>query len=517
MVQTCRFCATSDYVTIDLKETSLHEKLVRYFPLKFDSDDILPKVCCAECASMIQSAEDFVLRAQEVENDFRSRLQPMSSSKNLISTKSIRSLTSSAAVQALKPTPPSVCDVLKKLNASSAVVIKRVDKQKPPIKKETDYISELPLAMTMEVLDDEVENLKTEDFVQFNDTDDDEEGEVNAERSFRQIVSVDVKNVPFYGEDSSQDGFIDEGRLEDTSDDEDYKPPQTKIKSSPKKVKDVKTDRKQRSPGSKGIVIRLTDPCHYVCVTCKAKFAKFEDLQAHIDQNLSCKKVNCTCEHCGKVCDSRRALYQHRMSHNPKPQFVCDQCGKIYTNSFNLENHKSQVHGEEVEELGYVYKCCEKTFPTRRELNEHISTHTKLLNLLCDTCGKSFTSHKALRSHNMSHQNIRPFSCDLCDKSFRTKLLLVQHSHVHTGIKVFNCDVCDKSFAKKESLKKHYKLHSNDQVTWSSTGEKITVRPIEQMQQQAAVEENAQRSLETEQHAVYHTYGDFAQNAANNY
>lgn len=496
--QMCRFCGETENVIVDLIETRLCEKLVRFFPLKFDSTDCLPKMACTECASTIQQMEGFVLKAQEVEQNLRDRSN-RSSAGNAMSPSQIRSLVSSLGVKKVEPKSASVNEVLRKLNTSS-IVIKKIDKKKPikveqPTKpKPVDDDEEPLLTMKVEVLDEEVDHLPADDFVHYDDTDDDddddyvpEEGEVLPRHRFRRnIESINIKEMHSTDE-SSQEAYPEE-RLEIEIDPESLQNDDA-VESDPRRLRTrsvakPKPKPKPRLSNSKNVVINLTDPCHYVCVTCKGKFKSFEELQAHIDQSISCKKVNCTCEHCGKVCDSRRALYQHRQTHNPKPQLICDQCGKVYTNSFNLENHKSQVHGEEVEELGYVYKCCEQTFPTRRELNEHIATHSKLLNLLCDTCGKSFTSHKALRSHTMGHLNIKPFSCSLCDKSFRTKLLLVQHSHVHTGVKVFNCDMCEKSFAKKESLKKHYKLHSSEPVSWSATGEKIAVKPLEQLQQE---------------------------------
>lgn len=490
--QVCRFCANPNDVIVDLIKTQLHEKLVTYFPLKFEPADLLPKFACTECASTIQQMEGFVLKAQEVEQDLMERASRAPTiPNNVMSAADIRSLACSVAAKTAKPKAESVKEVLRKLNATS-LVVKKLDKKplkEEPLNEDLQQLEETEpfLKMKMEVLDEEIENLPAEDFVQYNDTDDDEAGELSAETSFHKIASVDIKELHVV-DDSSQ-GCIDEETLMVEMYEPDVSKSQVVTRQRPNPVK-IKP--KPRVTNSKGIVINLTDPCHYVCVTCKGKFSSFEDLQTHIDQNIACKKINCTCEHCGKVCESRRALYQHKQTHNPKPQLICDQCGKVYTNSFNLENHKSQVHGEEIEEFGYVYKCCEQSFPTRRELNDHIATHSKKLNLLCDTCGKSFTSHKALRSHNMSHMNVRPFSCGLCDKSFRTKLLLVQHSHVHTGVKVFNCDVCEKSFAKKESLKKHYKMHSSEPVTWSSTGEKIiSVKPIAQLQQQQFIEYTA--------------------------
>ncbi|XP_058812290.1 zinc finger protein 124-like [Topomyia yanbarensis] len=486
-IQICRFCGSNNDVIVDLIETLLSEKLISYFPLKFEPSDPLPKMSCTECASTIQQMEAFVLKAREVEKDLLKRAARPKGS--VISAAQIRSLASSVVAQNVKPPTQSVKEVLQKLNTTS-VVVKKIHKV-PSLIDPLGGIGELEdeepfLKMKMEVLDEEIENLPAEDFVQYNDTDDDDDEHFSS--SFHKILSVDMKNVGSTDDSDSAQDNADEDYIPNKPSPRRKQISEKRLSASKPCLPQKKVSSKVRQSNPKGIVINLTDPCHYVCVTCKSKFSSFEELQSHINQNIACKKVSCTCEHCGKFCESRRALYQHRLSHNPKPQLICDQCGKVYTNSFNLENHKSQVHGEEVEELGYVYKCCEQTFATRRELNDHIATHSKILNLLCDTCGKSFTSHKALRSHNMSHLNIRPFSCDLCDKSFRTKLLLVQHSHVHTGVKVFNCDICEKSFAKKESLKKHYKLHSSDPVTWSSTGEKITVKPIEQLQQQQFVD-----------------------------
>ncbi|XP_021703820.1 zinc finger protein 2 [Aedes aegypti] len=486
--QVCRFCGGQNDVIADLIETGLGEKLAKYFPLKFDTADLLPKMACAECASTIQQMEGFVLKAQEVERDLLERTS-RPATNNVVTPSEIRSLAQKMTTQKSTPKAASVNEVLRKLNTSS-IVIKKVDKtlikkEPPPVRSKPRLYDDEPLLkMKVEVLDEELDHLTANDLVHYDDTDDDDdEGEVLARKSFRNIESVNIKEMHSTDEDS-QDIYPEE-RLEiemSPEEAQDNRRPQREVarqrKRSPVKPKP------KRLSGAKSVVINLTDPCNYVCVTCKGKFSSFEELQAHIDESIACKKVNSTCDQCGKVCDTRRALYQHKLTHQPKPQLICDQCGKSYTNSFNLENHKSQVHGEEFEELGYVYKCCEQTFPTRRELNEHIKTHSKILNLLCDTCGKSFTSHKALRSHAQGHLNIRPYSCDLCDKAFRTKLLLVQHSHVHTGIKAFNCDVCDKAFAKKDSLRKHYKIHSDAPVAWSSTGEKISVKPIDQLQEE---------------------------------
>ncbi|EDS33919.1 gastrula zinc finger protein XFG20-1 [Culex quinquefasciatus] len=475
----CRFCGEHNDVIVDLISSQLCDKLVKYFPLKFDSTDSLPKVACTDCASIIQQTEGFILKAQETERNLLAKTGRPQPANNVLSPSEIRSLASKAS-QPKSADKPSLSDVLQKLG--SGLTVKKVQTGDS---KSTDRNAQVSgveqfLAMKMEVLDDEVENIPTEDLIQYNDTDD-EDAQREAQTSFNNIVSVNVKESHSDSEEWHE-SYLEEALSEEG--DEDYTPtPLYSGKRKPRTRRHLpKPKPRPRAPAAQSVVINLKDPCHFVCVTCKGKFSSFEELQGHLDQSVACKKVNSTCEVCGKVCANRKMLSQHKLTHSERPQYVCDQCGKVYSNVFNLENHKSQVHGDETD-FGYVYKCCDLTFKTRRELNEHTATHTKILNLLCDACGKSFTSQKALKSHAMSHTNIRPFSCDMCQKAFRTKLLLVQHAHVHTGVKAFNCDICEKAFAKKESLRKHYKTHSTEPVCWSSTGEKLSVKPIQSMQQ----------------------------------
>lgn len=210
-------------------------------------------------------------------------------------------------------------------------------------------------------------------------------------------------------------------------------------------------------------VVKMDAPAAYVCVTCKSQFSTFEILKEHMQQNITCKRVPLTCETCGKLCDTKKSLYQHSLCHREKNVHVCDECGKSYSNRFNLENHKSSVHGENVDEFGSIYKCkvCDNQFTNRKDLYEHLNEHAENPAVhLCDTCGKCFNSIITLRAHKRVHLNIRNFPCDKCDKRFRTRLQLLQHLHVHTGIKEFVCALCHKNFAKKTSLVTHLRLHT---------------------------------------------------------
>lgn len=130
---------------------------------------------------------------------------------------------------------------------------------------------------------------------------------------------------------------------------------------------------------SKVQVVHIQGPASYICMTCKEKFPTFETLKEHIKSNIPCKSVTLTCDKCSKVCDSKKSLYQHSLTHRDKWSFMCEECGKSYSNRFNLENHKSSFHGENVEEYGSIYKCkvCDKQFTTRKDLYQHINSHSK--------------------------------------------------------------------------------------------------------------------------------------------
>lgn len=181
----------------------------------------------------------------------------------------------------------------------------------------------------------------------------------------------------------------------------------------------------------KKVPIITNAPSSFLCMGCRERFDSFDALSNHMKTPGQCKKINIyKCNTCNKIFDKRKKFYQHSLSHRDRSSFVCDQCGKTYNNRFNLENHKSSIHGDAVEENdSAIYRCrlCSQQFTNRNELFRHIEAHGNPSRQahLCDRCGKCFASQEALKSHSAIHTN--GYVCTKCGQDFIRKGSLVQH------------------------------------------------------------------------------------------
>lgn len=186
---------------------------------------------CTDCASTIQQTEGFILKAQETERNLLAKTGRPQPVNNVLSPSEIRSLASKAS-QPKSAEKPSLSDVLQKLG--SGLTVKKVQTGDSKSTQDRNAIVsgvEQFLAMKMEVLDEEVENIPTEDLIQYNDTDD-EDAQREAQNSFNNIVSVNVKESHSDSEEWHE-SYLEEALSEEG--DEDYTP--TLLYSAKRKVR----------------------------------------------------------------------------------------------------------------------------------------------------------------------------------------------------------------------------------------------------------------------------------------
>ncbi|XP_035881101.1 histone-lysine N-methyltransferase PRDM16 isoform X1 [Phyllostomus discolor] len=194
-----------------------------------------------------------------------------------------------------------------------------------------------------------------------------------------------------------------------------------------------------------------------------------------------------------------------------EPTFRCDVCDELFPSKLDLRRHKKYACGPVgaalyaglAEELkpqglgggggdGRALECkdCERTFPDKYSLEQHMVVHTEEREYKCDQCPKAFNWKSNLIRHQMSHDSGKRFECENCvkvftdpsnlqrhirsqhvgarahacpdcGKTFATSSGLKQHKHIHSTVKPFICEVCHKSYTQFSNLCRHKRMHAD--------------------------------------------------------
>ncbi|XP_072174358.1 uncharacterized protein [Diadema setosum] len=166
------------------------------------------------------------------------------------------------------------------------------------------------------------------------------------------------------------------------------------------------------------------------------------------------------CEQCGKIFHKKKNLYQHIKTHTNKKPYTCSQCDKGFRLKSTLREHM------ETHTVGRPHACqnCQKQFKTKRCLQNHIGRNicTQIRPYTCEVCHKSFMYARYLERHRCLQSAPKEFKCTHCERIFTRRHLLVEHIRTHTGEKPLQCSDCNKTFAKKDLLRRHRLVHSAD-------------------------------------------------------
>ncbi|XP_036112120.1 histone-lysine N-methyltransferase PRDM16 [Molossus molossus] len=136
----------------------------------------------------------------------------------------------------------------------------------------------------------------------------------------------------------------------------------------------------------------------------------------------------------------------------------CKDCERMFPNKYSLEQHMV-IHTEERE-----YKCdqCPKAFNWKSNLIRHQMSHDSGKRFECENCVKVFTDPSNLQRHIRSqHVGARAHACPDCGKTFATSSGLKQHKHIHSTVKPFICEVCHKSYTQFSNLCRHKRMHAD--------------------------------------------------------
>uniref|UniRef100_A0AAG5DHR2 Protein krueppel n=1 Tax=Anopheles atroparvus TaxID=41427 RepID=A0AAG5DHR2_ANOAO len=156
------------------------------------------------------------------------------------------------------------------------------------------------------------------------------------------------------------------------------------------------------------------------------------------------------CTICGEL---RRNMYEHMKTHSTNRPYTCPYCPLSFRNASNCKSHIN-IHTREK-----VYKCdvCDKEYAMPNGLKQHMATHTKNRDYRCH-CGKSFYQRTAYARHARKHVKKPEIKCTECNMLFFSKAEMRYHFQKHSGA-AFYCEVCGRGFYRKSNLKKHELMH----------------------------------------------------------
>lgn len=242
------------------------------------------------------------------------------------------------------------------------------------------------------------------------------------------------------------------------------------------------------------------------------------------DQNKHLFQFVCdVCEHRFKTVDT---LSSHRKNKHdletvvdgkvipPDNEMVCDECGKLCQSRNALANHKSNVHRKL---KPYPCDFCEMSFVTKPLLllhrrSKHLKDQAKIIT--CEVCGLTFTNMKFLTKHKRTHTDFR-FKCQHCPRSFRSVSALQGHTDKnHLKVMRHECRFCGRKFWNTANKAKHVKQKHSDGVVhedliannrekdWTVAGSKVDKVSIEEglrpdeMPANAVVVDRSKRKLD---------------------
>ena len=241
------------------------------------------------------------------------------------------------------------------------------------------------------------------------------------------------------------------------------------------------------------------------CEVCYEAFLSEDLLQSHMKEHRDSPLVNepqqFNCPYCPKVSYPSLAVLNIHLStlHGDKPlqTHSCNQCGKEYPSLYNLSEHISAMHEQDMEDgtkspqegANTTYTCgyCTVQFSSSALLHGHVKSVHSVPNMIscdedgnlrCPKCSLGFAGETVLEEHLKNVHGVTDMPafpsnlhCPHCSKSFANHNVLqehVQRSHKKPMDKMkYPCPYCIKQnlFDSIEQLQLHVEVyHKSDRA-----------------------------------------------------
>ncbi|XP_030295818.1 zinc finger protein 485-like isoform X2 [Sparus aurata] len=223
---------------------------------------------------------------------------------------------------------------------------------------------------------------------------------------------------------------------------------------------DGTTVQESRSTGVLKPNLRSGTAENLTCPGCGKSFRKPMMLRHHQKSEHPTTEQVYQCDKCDKTFQTKRRLEQHHQAHATVKPYTCSYCGKGLPCPKVLKTHMRVHTGER----RYGCKICGKKFDQASTLTHHMRLHKGDKPFLCSECGKAFPSSSAFLIHTRMHTGERPYQCKECGKRYVTLHRLKVHQGLHTLERPYTCDQCGKSFRYPSEFGRHKVIHAGEKT-----------------------------------------------------
>lgn len=195
------------------------------------------------------------------------------------------------------------------------------------------------------------------------------------------------------------------------------------------------------------------------CYFCLRVIANRKKLREHQFSTHFKNVGEFVCPICSQRFVFKRQLKEHLITHSDVRSFQCEICGLTCKRRSHLHKHMD-THKKE---RNYRCDVCHQNFKVQADLKAHCFADHQNQIMKCNVCKQTLHTANSVYLHSMRHSGTRDHLCNVCGARFKRKQHLIAHVTIHESEKeMFQCPSCEKVFTDKKNLRKHLEFNHKD-------------------------------------------------------